>query len=86
MEIYRTLEALLVIHNIMEDLEDDPTAISDFGSREDVPVEGADGDTMEVGLTGNTDNTDLLRAQGVYRQKELVEYFCHQDQVNVLEV
>jgi hypothetical protein len=70
-EIYRTIEALLVIHNILEDLDDDPSAITDVDlmSQENEP------DTAETGtLTNRTQNEDILYSQGVYRRKLLVDY------------
>lgn len=66
----RLIEALMITHNILEELGDDPRTISGFNGKEDRNIGAAfnDGDVHLEDLDG-----DELHATGVYRRKLLLE-------------
>lgn len=69
--IYTTVEALMVIHNILIGLKDDPTEIDEYDGVDDLPVnrEAPRNNTREI---DNIVDTELYRT-GLYRRKRLME-------------
>lgn len=68
-EIFHTIEALLVIHNILEMRNDDPYTIPGFdvGDEEDI------GDV--IGDAYDEMGADDMHRQGLLRRKVLVDYY-----------
>ncbi len=72
-DIFKTVEALIVLHNFLERRDDDPTAISEFNGADEPDVEDVLADVagaVHMDLEGD----DLHRA-GLFRRKELVDLF-----------
>jgi hypothetical protein len=67
--MYRLIESLLVAHNILETLGDDPEAIAGFNGEEDRPVRDAH---RQRQVRDAAENDDTLHAAGLYRRKLLV--------------
>ncbi|PPQ84672.1 hypothetical protein CVT24_002738 [Panaeolus cyanescens] len=73
-DIYRTIEALMVIHNILEDFEDED---SDSDSSSSTSSSSSSSTKEEDDRNDDDDALDdnVLYLQGVYRRKELVKYY-----------
>lgn len=71
-EIYNMIEALLIIHNILEARNDDPNTIEGFNGAEADDVDEIRGDAPPDLIDPDE---DALYAQGLYRRKLLVDYF-----------
>ena len=70
-EVYRAVEALMVIHNILERQSDDQQRIPHFNGREDPDRDEVRGRAAEqMQLWANDD--DMHRA-GLYRRKQLLD-------------
>lgn len=69
-EIYKTVEALLILHNFLEARNDDPTTIRGFHGAEDEDVDEVVG---EAPAHMDLDGDDLFRA-GLLRRKLLMDY------------
>lgn len=67
-QMYRTIEALLIVHNIVEEFGDDPTTIDGFNGLEDPHVAEA--------FRARPDrlNEDDLFRTGLLRRKALMNY------------
>ncbi|TBU21488.1 hypothetical protein BD311DRAFT_229773 [Dichomitus squalens] len=74
-EVYKILESLMVIHNILERFQDDPADIEDFDDEEDEGVAEVRGEApAHLGgenLDGDLSN-DELYATGLLRRKWLL--------------
>ncbi|KAI0056073.1 hypothetical protein BV25DRAFT_1921309 [Artomyces pyxidatus] len=70
-EMYRTIEALMIIHNILESINDDPATIRGFNGAEDPDVDFVRGEAPDR-LDADMDEDELYRA-GLLRRKELVD-------------
>jgi hypothetical protein len=76
--IYKQVEALIVLHNILEELNDDPGTIEGFNGEED--------DVLSVRLAelevrdevGDDYSADDMFRMGVLRRKTLMEYWERQ--------
>lgn len=72
-EIFKTVEALIVLHNFLERRHDDPTDIAGFNGADEPDIEdvlaGAAG-AVHMDLEGE----DLHRT-GLFRRKELLDLF-----------
>jgi hypothetical protein len=71
MEMYLIIEALMIVHNMLEELGDDPTTIKGFNGLEDdgaAEVRGEAPDRIDVDL----DADDLYRS-GLLRRKQLLD-------------
>ncbi len=77
-EMYKTVEALMVIHNILECFHDDPTNIEDFDGEEDDDVDEIRGEAVPQLDVDNEMTEDELYAAGVARWKCLVD-LLHED-------
>lgn len=66
-EMFRTIEALLIIHNIVEEFGDDPETIPGFNGKEDADV----GDVFH-GMPVRLRDDELHRA-GLARRKNLLD-------------
>lgn len=77
--IYTSIEALLVIHNILQEQGDDPSDIEGYNGTEDLGLFGParDGNDEDAVLRArNIDNmidTNLYRT-GLYRRKQLLDF------------
>jgi hypothetical protein len=60
----------MIIHNIVEEIGDDPRPIAQFNGLEDVGVEGMRGE-VPARMQGDVDDDELYRA-GLYRRKQLL--------------
>lgn len=60
----------MIIHNIVEEIGDDPRPISQFNGREDAEVERVRGEGPAQ-MQGDVDDDELYRA-GLYRRKQLL--------------
>ena len=67
-DMYRFIESLLIVHNIIEEFGDDPKDISGFNGLEDPWV-----DEVFHGAPERLNDDDLYCA-GLYRRKQLFEY------------
>jgi hypothetical protein len=70
--MYCILEALMIIHNIVEGLGDDSTSIDGFYGDEDENVTGVRGEAEEH---PDLEGDDLFRT-GLLRRKNLLDYSC----------
>lgn len=73
-EIYRIIEALLIIHNFLECIGDDPTTIAGFNGEEDDDVDAV----LEEVFGAHNDNRvefndDDLHRMGMLRRKVLLD-------------
>lgn len=67
--IFRTVEALMILHNILEARGDDPTTIRGFNGLEDTQIDLVRGEApAQMDLDGDT-----MYQQGLYRRKLLVD-------------
>ena len=66
------IEALLIVHNILEARNDDPNTIEGFNGAEADDVDEIRGDAPPDLIDPDE---DALYAQGLYRRKLLVDYF-----------
>lgn len=69
-EIYRSIKALMIIHNILEGWGDNPTQISGFNGKEPIDVHIVRGEAPER-MDQNLGEDDLYRT-GLLRRKQLV--------------
>ncbi len=74
---YRTIEALLVVHNYLERRLDDPTSIPEFNGRDEDDVEEVLHDAFGDMRVDGPD--EQLHVMGVYRRKQLLNLFVHGD-------
>ncbi len=70
--VYRTIEALLVVHNFLEGRRDDPEAIPEYNRNDEADREEVLQDAFGQGNDRVDYRDDELHAMGVYRRKELV--------------
>jgi hypothetical protein len=70
--MYRTVEALMILHNILEERGDDPRTIQGYNGEEDEDhlgeVRGEAGERFDQGMDG-----DELYAGGIVRRKAIME-------------
>ena len=75
-EVYRILEALMIVHNILERLRDDPSDIEDYDGEEDEDVDVVRGVAPARALGYDEGighlNDDQLYATGLLRRKWLL--------------
>jgi hypothetical protein len=71
--IYKTIEALLVLHNILESIDDDPEMIEGFNGKEDDGVRETLREMRRQNNAGDMHTRDQLYATGVLRRKILLE-------------
>ncbi|RDX43328.1 hypothetical protein OH76DRAFT_1361337, partial [Lentinus brumalis] len=71
--IYRTVEALMVIHNILERFNDDPTDIEEYNGEEDDDADEVRGEAAAQLHVDDDVSEDLLYATGVYRRKWILD-------------
>ena len=76
-EVYRTIEVLLVIHNILQSIRDDPTTIEGYNGKEDDFIPDMIGDAPE------DMRADDLYRQGLFWRKELVQYFFGHEDITI---
>ncbi|KAF8152557.1 hypothetical protein B0H34DRAFT_821883, partial [Crassisporium funariophilum] len=68
-EMFRIVEALMVLHNILEEWGDDPTTIRGFTGQEDEDIDEVRGEApVQMDLDG-----DALYQQGLLQRKLLVD-------------
>lgn len=79
-EIYRSIEALMVIHNILEGWGDDPMLIAGFNGKEVNNVELVQGEAPER-MDQNLGDDDLYRT-GLLRRKQLVALSLQEQEDN----
>jgi hypothetical protein len=72
-KIYKTVQSLLVLHNILEQFGDDPGAIPDYDAEEDAPVLTELARLRALGQTGDNAEKDEVHLLGVLRRKVLLE-------------
>ena len=74
-KIYMTVEALVVIHNILISFRDDPEDIEGYdGVDDDPPEAGRDSSTdHQANEISELEDSDLYRT-GLYRRKRLLEF------------
>lgn len=77
--IYMAVEALMVIHNILVDLNDDPTEIDDYDGSDELglfqPIcQGEDEETERQVTEINELEDTILYRTGLYRRKQLMNY------------
>ncbi|RDX50634.1 hypothetical protein OH76DRAFT_1348451, partial [Lentinus brumalis] len=71
--IYRSVESLMIIHNIVERFNDDPTDIEAYDGEEDDDVDEVRGEAAaQLRADADMDN-DELYASGVYRRKWILD-------------
>ncbi|EPS94762.1 hypothetical protein FOMPIDRAFT_1129721, partial [Fomitopsis schrenkii] len=70
-DIYRAVEALMIIHNILERRSDDPRRIPRFNGREDRDRDGVRGRAAEEMELWESD--DAMYRAGLYRRKQLLD-------------
>lgn len=71
--IYTSIEALFVIHNILQERGDDPSDIEGYNGIEDSGLFGHDNDAVRrANDIENIIDSDLYRT-GLYRRKQLLE-------------
>jgi hypothetical protein len=70
-EMYQIIEALMIFHNILEELGDDPTTIRGFNGLEDDDAEMVRGDAPDR-IDADLDADDLYRS-GLLRRKQLLD-------------
>ncbi|EPS93145.1 hypothetical protein FOMPIDRAFT_1092583, partial [Fomitopsis schrenkii] len=68
--IYCAIEALMVVHNILERRRDNPWRLPDYRGNEDPDRDEVRGEAVEQGELWQ-DEDDMYRA-GLYRRKELL--------------
>lgn len=71
-EVYKTIEALLILHNFLECRNDNPNLIPEFDGSEADDVE----EVLRDAFGGDNrvhSSDDELHAMGVYRRKALLE-------------
>lgn len=76
-DMYRSIEAVMIIHNILEAFGDDPTTIRGFNGLEDDDIELVRGQGPAQ-LDVNLGEDDLYRT-GLFRRKQLL-IFSQQDE------
>ena len=72
-EAYQIVEALMVTHNILERLNNDPSDIEDFNDEEDDDIDMVRGQAAAELLVDEGVNEDTLYATGLYRRKWLLD-------------
>ena len=70
-EMYRSIEATMIIHNMLEEFGDDPTTIRGFNGLEDDGVEVIRGEAPNR-IDADLDVDDLYRS-GLLRRKQLLD-------------
>jgi hypothetical protein len=79
-EVYHIIEALMIVHNILEKQGDDPTTIAGFNGQEDDNIAGGhaaapDDNVQESG-------GDELYRQGLLRRKILITIYLTTNMIN----
>ena len=74
-EMYRIIEALMIVHNILEEYGDDPTTIAGFNGQEDEEATGMQRNAAPH--NGQDGGSDELHQQGLLRRKILLDYFIN---------
>ncbi len=77
-EMYKTVEALMIIHNILERFHDDPNDIEGFNDEEDDDVDDIRGEAEPQLDVDSEMSEDDLYAAGVARRKWLVDLMRHE--------
>lgn len=76
--IYRTIQACMILHNILTELHDDPTDIEGFDGADDAvdDVEIVEGDRVQEQVARTLDGMDdaTLYQTGLIRRKELLKF------------
>jgi hypothetical protein len=75
-DMFHIIEASMILHNLLEELGDDPTTIKGFNGREDDDVVEVRGEGPAQMLGGSLNEDDLYRV-GMLRRKNLVDYFLN---------
>ena len=70
-EMYHIIEALMIVHNILEEQGDDPTTIAGFNGQEDEDICGAPDDNVPES------GGDELYRQGLLCRKILLDYYIY---------
>ncbi|KAI0039147.1 hypothetical protein FA95DRAFT_1504574, partial [Auriscalpium vulgare] len=70
-EVYRTIEALMIIHNILEAFGDDPSMLKHYNGAEDADVDAVRGEA-DARVVLEMDGDDMYRA-GLLRRKQLLD-------------
>ena len=71
--MHKQIEALMILHNILEELGDDPSTIAGYNGREDNDAQHNQAQAAAFVPEDNGEN-DILYQQGLYRRKLLVDY------------
>lgn len=71
-QAYRVVESLFVVHNIIEDIGDNPNRINNFNMAEDEDVQEA---IREARNQHERLDDDVLYRTGVERRKQLLQLF-----------
>jgi hypothetical protein len=78
LQMQKQIEALMILHNILEERGDDPTTIAGFNGLEDKHVGAVVGGPQhQIPIEDHGEN-DVLFQQGLYRRKLLVDLMEHQ--------
>jgi hypothetical protein len=72
-QVYKTVESLLILHNILEELGDDPDTIEGFNGEEDDDVREVLQEMRATRNTGDVHSKDDLFHMGLLRRKHLVD-------------
>ena len=73
--MYWIIEALMIVHNILEEYGDDPTTIAGFNGQEDEEATGMQHNVAPH--NGQDGGSDELHQQGLLRRKILLGYFIN---------
>lgn len=76
-EMYQIIEALMIVHNILEEYGDDPTTIAGFNGQEDEEATGMQHNAAPHDMPDQDGGSDELHQQGLLRQKILLDYFIN---------
>ena len=75
--MYLSIEAVMIIHNILEERNDDPETIDGYEGQEDDDVDAVRGEADDDAVRELRDGDTMFRA-GLLRRKLLLEYQRHE--------